>query len=98
MTNTGFDFNGISMSTYSQNGYDGLAYKNLLPNALDTGANYVELSSVSLIDVNTGVVSDLIDKSVNETVSIASLGSLGLAIDAARAKVVHYTPVCSQRG
>ncbi len=76
---SGFTIKGISMSTYSQSGYDGLAYTHLLANALDSGANYVELSSVSVIDLDTGAVKKWI-KSTDAYNMTASFDSVEHAI------------------
>ncbi len=71
----GLAIKGISMSTYSQIGYDGLAYTHLLANALDSGANSVELSSVSVIDLDTGEVKEWIKSAdgYNMTASFESV-------------------------
>ena len=53
-----FAFRGIGMSAYSQTGYDGSGYTCLLANAVDSGANYVELGSISVINLDTGEISD----------------------------------------
>jgi hypothetical protein len=70
-----FVFNGISMSTYSQTGYDGLGYTCLLANAVDSGANCVGLGSISVINLDTGVISDWIKGSddYNQTASFISV-------------------------
>ncbi len=76
MTSTGFLYNGIGMSAYSQTGYDGLGYKDLLSRAVDMGVTALTLGSVSIIDVTTGVVKDWISTTgFNETASLASVGS-----------------------
>jgi hypothetical protein len=76
---TGLTIKGISMSTYSRAGYDGLAYTTLLANALDSGANSVELSSVSVIDLDTGEVKEWI-KSTDGYNMTASFDSVEHAI------------------
>jgi serralysin len=76
---TGLTIKGISMSTYTRAGYDGLAYTHLLANALDSGANYVELSSVSVINLDTGEVKEWI-KSTDGYNMTASFDSVEHAI------------------
>ena len=82
---TPVDIEGISISTYSKSGYEGLGYTSLLNNAVDIGANFVGLGSLSAIDLKTGVVSDWIQSTsgFNGSASIASIES---AIAAAEAK------------
>ena len=75
----GLTIKGISMSTYTRTGYDGPAYTTLLANALDSGANFVELSSVSVIDLDTGAVKEWI-KSTDGYNMTASLDSVEQAI------------------
>ena len=84
-TQNGLTFKGISMSTYSQSGYESLAYTHLLANALDSGANYVELSSVSVIDLDTGEVKDWI-KSMGGYNMTATFDSIEHAIVEAQAQ------------
>ena len=90
---------------YSQSGYAGSGYTDLLVRTVDAGSNAVGLGSVSIIDWNTGVVTDSITTAgVNQTASVASVGAAIAAAEAQGLQVmlkpqihalnlasVHYT-------
>jgi hypothetical protein len=83
-SSTGFTFNGMSMSAYSQFGYTEVgAYTNLLQNEVDSGFNYVEISNEPLIDMSTGAITDWIENGYDLT---AAFTSIGPAIAAAEAQ------------
>lgn len=74
MAGTEVIFQGVSISAYSQNGYEGNGYANLLSWAVDLGANSIGLGSVSIIDLSTGEVREWISaEGYNRTASAASV-------------------------
>ncbi len=74
MAGTEVIFQGVSISAYSQNGYEGNGYANLLSRAVDLGANSIGLGSVSIIDLSTGEVREWISaEGYNRTASAASV-------------------------
>ena len=75
MAGTEVIFQGVSISAYSQTGYEGNGYANLLSRAVDLGANSVGLGSVSIIDLSTGAVKEWVgEEDYNRTASSASVG------------------------
>ncbi|MDB5442042.1 MAG: hypothetical protein JWP73_418 [Phenylobacterium sp.] len=82
-TPASFNVQGIGLSTYSFGGYADSKVISLIHEAAGNGANYVELSNIVLADLQTGAISDVIEKGVDQT---APLADVGRAIDAAQAQ------------
>jgi hypothetical protein len=79
-----FAIQGMSMTSYTVQGYSTSNYPSMLTEAKTDGANWVELSSVSQINMSSGAITSLNlgDVFPGNTISLSSLGSAIAAAEA----------------
>ena len=78
-----FNVQGISLSTYSAGGYADSQVVELIERAAQNGATHVVFGNVSLTDLKTGAIGEVIENGQNQT---ASLADVARAVAAAKAE------------